>query len=92
MLKSFRRISILEGISFLSLFFISMPLKYIWEIGGPNKVIGYIHGGLFMLYIVMAIMIKPERNWDNKTLGIVLLCSVIPFGTFWMDRKYLREA
>jgi integral membrane protein len=91
MLKSFRWISILEGISFLLILFITMPLKYIWDNGDPNKVIGMAHGVLFMAYVVMAIMMKPERNWTNKTLGIVLLCSIIPFGTFWMDKKYLRD-
>jgi integral membrane protein len=91
MLKSFRWLSILEGISFLLILFITMPLKYIWDNGDPNKVIGMAHGFLFLAYVVMAVMMKPERNWSNKTLGIVLLCSIIPFGTFWMDKKYLRD-
>ena len=91
MLKSFRFISLLEGISLLCILFITMPLKYIWDNGGPNKVIGMAHGVLFLLYVVMAIMIKQERQWSNKTLAVVLLCSILPFGTFWMDRKYLRD-
>ena len=91
MLKSFRLISILEGISFLLILFITMPLKYIWDNGAPNKVIGMAHGFLFLAYVVMAFMVRPELKWNNKTLGIVLLCSIIPFGTFWMDKKYLRN-
>jgi len=91
MLKSFRILSLLEGISFLLILFVTMPLKYIWDNGMPNKVIGMAHGFLFLGYIVMAILMKPERKWDNKTLAIVLACSVIPFGTFWMDKKYLRD-
>ncbi len=91
MLKSFRILSLLEGISFLLILFVTMPLKYIWDNGMPNKVIGMAHGFLFLGYIVMAILMKPERKWDNKTLYIVLACSVIPFGTFWMDKKYLRD-
>ena len=92
MLKSFRIISILEGISFLLILFVTMPLKYIWDNGYPNKVIGMAHGFLFLAYVVMAFLMKPERNWNNKTLGIVLVCSILPFGTFWMDRKYLKTA
>lgn len=92
MLKSFRIISILEGISYLALFFVTMPLKYIWDNGAPNKVVGMAHGFLFLAYIVLAFMMKPERKWSNTTLGIVLLCSVLPFGTFWMDKKYLRDS
>lgn len=91
MLKSFRILSVLEGISFLLILFVTMPLKYIWDNGMPNKVIGMAHGFLFLAYIVFAILMKPERKWDNKTLAIVLACSVIPFGTFWMDKKYLRD-
>lgn len=91
MLKSFKIIALLEGISYLLILGVTMPLKYIWDNGMPNKVIGMAHGFLFLAYIVLAFLMKPERKWDNKTLGIVLLCSIIPFGTFWMDKKYLRN-
>ena len=86
----FRIISFLEGVSYLLLLFIATPIKYFQ--GDPQyvKLLGMPHGLLFMLYIVLAIEIKKEMNWDNKTLGIVLLCSVIPFGTFYVDKKYLR--
>lgn len=91
MLKSFRILSFLEGISFLIILFITMPLKYFYDTGGPNKIIGMSHGFLFLGYIVMAFLMKEKLKWNNKTLGIVLLCSVIPFGTFWMDKKYLKD-
>ena len=44
-----------------------------------------------MLYVVIAFVIKKEMNWDNKTLAIVLVASIIPFGTFYIDKKYLRS-
>ncbi|MCK8520526.1 DUF3817 domain-containing protein [Aquimarina sp. D1M17] len=86
----FRWISYLEGVSYLLILFVTMPLKYLFDSPEPNKVIGMAHGFLFLIYIVFAFVIKPEKQWNNKTLGIVLLCSIIPFGTFWMDKKYLR--
>lgn len=92
MTTGFRLISYLEGISYLLILFVTMPLKYLFDSPEPNKMIGMAHGILFLLYIVFAIIIKPEKEWNNKTLGIVLLCSIIPFGTFWMDRKYLNTA
>jgi integral membrane protein len=52
--------------------------------------LGMPHGILFMLYVVLAIVIQKEMKWNNKNLGIVLLCSIIPFGTFYVDKKYLR--
>ncbi|TSE05328.1 MULTISPECIES: DUF3817 domain-containing protein [Aquimarina] len=90
MITSFRIISYLEGISYLLILFVTMPLKYIFESPEPNKIIGMAHGFLFLGYIVVAILIKTEKKWDTKTLAIVLICSIIPFGTFWMDKKYLR--
>ena len=53
--------------------------------------LGMPHGILFMLYVVLAFVIKPEMKWNNKTFGIVLLASIIPFGTFYIDRKYLKN-
>ncbi|WP_103867033.1 MULTISPECIES: DUF3817 domain-containing protein [Aquimarina] len=92
MITSFRIISFLEGVSYLLILFVTMPLKYIFESPEPNQIIGMAHGFLFLLYIVLAIMVKFEKQWNAKTLIIVLLCSIIPFGTFWMDKKYLKDS
>ena len=48
------------------------------------------HGILFMLYLILAILLKKEMQWNNSTLAIVFLGSIIPFGTFYVDKKYLR--
>jgi len=90
MIQKFRILSILEGVSFLIILFITMPLKYLLSMGMPNKIIGTAHGILFIAYIVFAIFLKVEKNWDLKKTAIILACSVIPFGTFWMEKKYLR--
>lgn len=90
MIKFFRVLSLLEGTSLLAILFVTMPLKYYFENPEPNKVIGMIHGVLFLLYVVFALLIKQELKWSGKTLAIVLFCSIIPFGTFWMDAKYLK--
>jgi len=89
MIKIFRITSYLEGISFLLILFVTMPLKYIWDLPEANQVIGMAHGVLFLLYIALAVAVKQVLAWSTKTFLIVLLCSVIPFGTLWMDRKYL---
>ncbi len=91
MISSFRIISYLEGISYLLILFVTMPLKYMFDSPEPNKIIGMAHGFLFLIYIVFAILVKYEKQWTPKTLAIVLLCSIIPFGTFWMDKKYLSK-
>ncbi len=90
MLNLFRLTAILEGISYLSLFAISMPLKYMAEIPEPNKYIGYAHGFLFIAYIILAIVFWMEKKWSIKRLLILLIASLLPFGTFYIDEKYLK--
>jgi len=92
MINSFRKIAVLEGISLLLLFFFAMPMKYFAGIPGFVKYIGLIHGLLFVGYIVMAFMLKDERQWPNKHFAAICLLSVVPFGTFYMERKYLKKA
>ena len=86
----FRIISLLEGVSYLLLLFIGTPMKHFQGDASYVKMLGMPHGILFMLYIILAAMLKKEMNWNNKTLGIVLLASILPFGTFYIDKKYLR--
>ena len=87
----FRIVSILEGVSYLLLLFIATPFKHFQGDASYVKMLGMPHGILFMLYVVIAFMLKKEMNWNNKTLGIVLLASILPFGTFYIDKKYFRS-
>ena len=89
MINIFKITSLLEGLSYILLLFISVPIKYLQ--GNPEyvKMLGMPHGILFVLYIVLAIMLKSELKWDNKTFGIVCLLSILPFGTFFVG-KYLK--
>jgi len=91
MKKAFRVISLLEGLSFIVLLFIATPIKYFGENDSYVKMFGMPHGILFLLYVVFAIMLKYELEWKSKTTLMVLLASVIPFGTFYIDKKYLRD-
>ena len=87
----FRIVAFLEGLSYLLLLFIATPIKYIQDNPEYVKMLGMPHGILFILYVILAFVIKPEMKWDNKTFGIVLLASIIPFGTFYVERKYLEN-
>lgn len=91
MLKLFRLTGILEGISYLSLFGFSMPLKYWADIPEPNKVVGYIHGGLFLLYVALALLFCWKNRWGIKRFIILFVGSLLPFGTFYADKKYLSS-
>lgn len=88
-LKQFKWVSTLEGLSFILLLGIAMPLKYVWGIPEAVKVIGMAHGILFILYIMGAYLMKEKLQWSTSTFAAVLCCSVIPFGPFYAERKYL---
>lgn len=90
MLKIFRVTAILEGISYLMLFGLGMPLKYWANIPEPNKWIGYAHGGLFIGYVILAVMFCMEKKWGLKRFIILFIASLLPFGTFYIDKKYLK--
>lgn len=91
MIKSFRSIALLEGLSFLALLFFAMPMKYMADNKIYVEIIGPTHGILFILYIVFAILIKNEKKWNSKTFKIVCLASIVPFGTFYIEKKYLQN-
>ena len=91
MKKSFRIVSLLEGLSYLLLLFIATPIKYYGENDAYVKLLGMPHGILFIGYVAFAILLKNEMKWRSKTFFKVLIASVIPFGTFYIDKKYLRD-
>ena len=90
MLKLFKWVARGEGISLLVLLFIAMPLKYIWDNPTWVEVVGMIHGVLFVAYVAFAIWMYLSLSWKLKTLAIVILASIIPFGTFYIEKKYLK--
>jgi integral membrane protein len=91
MLKIFKVTAILEGISYLVLFSNMLFIK-------PTNLvlyktllypIGMSHGVLFIGYILLAFLLKKAQNWNIKVFGIILIASLLPFGTFYIEKKYL---
>lgn len=92
--NSFKIVAILEGISYLLLFgnmlLIKPSLPEIYHtLVYP---IGMAHGLLFIAYLLLALLVGSKLKWSFKTLGIVMLASIIPFGTFYIEKKYLKNA
>ncbi|MAZ55751.1 MAG: hypothetical protein CMP54_01955 [Flavobacteriales bacterium] len=85
----FRLIAILEGLSYI-LLLIATPIKYLFGNEQYVKALGMPHGILFILYIFFAILIQKKMNWNNQNLIIVMLASIVPFGTFYIDYKYCK--
>lgn len=90
LLNIFRIVAFLEGLSYILLLFIATPIKYFADNDQYVKLLGMPHGMLFILYIILAFMIRPDFKWDKQEFTKVLIASIIPFGTFYIERKYLR--
>jgi len=87
----FRIIAFLEGTSYLLLLFVGVPFKYLNGNDYVVKLLGMPHGLLFVAYIFLAIYLGLNQDWSFRKKLIVLASSVIPFGTFYVEFKYLRN-
>ncbi len=90
-LHRFRMVAIAEGISFLVLLGIAMPLKYLLDMPMAVKIVGWLHGALFVTFIYFAFEIFTSFKKEILWLGKAFLASIIPFGTFIFDRELKME-
>lgn len=87
-----RLIGYIEGLSLLVLLFIAVPLKYMASNPSLTKTMGPIHGALFLLFIFNTLSVGVEQKWKfRQTTWKVILACIIPFGTFYVDRKILSK-
>ena len=89
-MNALRVIAWMEGVSFL-LFGVSMPLKYGFDITEPNYVIGMVHGILFVIYNLLILKHSKLKNWSIREIIFLCFLSLVPFGTFYGDYKYLKR-
>ncbi len=86
-----RLIGVAEGISFLTLLLIAMPVKYMMGIPELVKYTGWAHGLLFVLYIGAVIHAAFDKRWSLGRVFVALLASLIPCGPFILDNKLKKE-
>ena len=91
MIRYFKIIALLEGTSLLILLLIAMPLKYIYQIPILVKIVGMAHGVLFIAYIILAVILTILNKWSIKKSILIYLASVVPFGTFYVEKKILND-
>jgi integral membrane protein len=87
----FRKVAFAEGVSFLILLLVAMPLKYFADMPMAVTIVGGLHGVLFVGFGVLAYMVKEEHKKDFKWLMKSGLASILPFGTFVMDKQWKKE-
>ena len=90
MKRVFRVVAFLEGVSYILLLFLAVPIKYFLGDEQWVKLLGMPHGALFVGYLAVAVLLKSVEKWSAKDLFIILICSIFPFGTFYVDWKYLK--
>lgn len=90
-LSILRKVGIAEGISFLVLMLIAMPLKYFYDMPMAVKVVGWLHGILFIAFLLLAWNYMNDKNKSYKWFALAFAASLFPAGTFLFDRKLKRE-
>lgn len=89
-----RLVGMLEGVSFLTLMGIAMPLKYLAHMPAAVKYVGWVHGLLFVLYVLALGQATAARMWSPLKAVLLFVAAIVPFGTFVADRwlKTQQEA
>jgi integral membrane protein len=81
----------LEGVSYILLLFVAVPIKYLLNEALYVKVLGMPHGIFFILYILFSIIAKIKYNWNFRKFLVISIASLVPFGSFYIDKKYLKK-
>ena len=85
----FRIVAFWEGISYLLLLFVAMPLKYGLGMDMAVRLVGMAHGALFLGYCVTLALAAPRLGTRGTLLAFVL--SFVPFGTFWLEARFRQD-
>ncbi|MEJ7734985.1 MAG: DUF3817 domain-containing protein [Polyangiaceae bacterium] len=87
----FRVVSILEGISYLLLLGVAMPLKYLAGEPRAVRVVGTVHGGLFVLFVIALALVTIRARWRWTRTAVAMIASLLPFGAFALERSLRRD-
>ena len=82
-----RLLTLLEGISYLVLLFVAMPLKYFFDLPMAVRIAGGVHGILFVSYALALYQARMDQRWSTLRTLQLLVVSLIPGSMFWLDRR-----
>ncbi|MDL5055214.1 DUF3817 domain-containing protein [Oscillatoria laete-virens NRMC-F 0139] len=80
-----------EGVSYLLLLGVAMPLKYIWDMPLAVKIVGWIHGILFIIFCFCLLHTWLTVKWPLTKAAKVFIAALLPFGPFILDHGLKRE-
>lgn len=90
LIRYFKWVCIIEGITCFLLFIVAMPLKYEFGIWWQMIPAGSLHGLFFTLYMIMCIPMKKILHWDEEDFIFALLAGFFPFGSIWVEKKLVK--
>ena len=90
-LSIFAKISFAEGVSFLLLLLIAMPLKYVMHYPLAVKYVGWVHGLLFVAYAFQLLYVGMSYKWKFTRILIYGICSLLPLAPFWVEKQVKKE-
>jgi integral membrane protein len=90
LIKQLRLLAWIEGFTYLA-FGLTMPLKYFYGMKEPNYYVGMAHGVFFIAYIIWVLLVGIKYKYPFSKIALFCFASLIPFGTFWIDEKYLLK-
>ena len=85
--KQFQLSAYIEGWSFIILLFVAMPLKYLMGFAIATKIVGMIHGALFIWFLIALYSATKEQRWGIRFTILAFISSLFPFGTFFLNKK-----
>lgn len=91
LVRWFRKVAYAEGVSFLLLLGIAMPLKYVWGMPEAVKAVGWVHGILFIVYCYFLWQLYLEAGWGLKRVALGFVAALLPFGPFVFDRRLVVQ-
>lgn len=90
-LQRFRIVALLEGLSYVLLLFVGMPLKYLMGFPQAVRMLGSAHGALFVLFVALLAHVLVVRQLSFGRAALAFGASLVPFGAFWFEAKLRRE-
>jgi len=94
LLTAYKVMSYITGIGLIVLVFIAVPIKYVPALGqkeGPVAIVGALHGYLYMIYVVLALVLAYTRKWKLRKTILVVAAGTIPFAVFFAERRVIRD-
>lgn len=94
LLTAYKVMSYITGVGLIVLVFIAVPIKYVPALGekeGPVAVVGALHGYLYMVYVVLALVLAYTRKWKLLKVILVVAAGTIPLAVFFAERRVMRD-